>query len=369
MKRFICIVIAIIAIMICVIVPTSAYNTDAPLDAYIPSYDYLYGPTGAPSITIPYGQEFRWAIIYNQSFMGWTTPGMSRVLYIVPYVDKLQFDALIANFNSLGAQYNQDWVFDGWIDENWRVGYKTQLSSGVTFLEYSPVTENYEFMATCMSKWGCVPTFEFPIERANWTEENGLAHLAGWLPAYGGQDWNIGYYLAPLGENETGEFLYEYQHSVYLRDNYIPVDELVGVINEYDYQMIPRGYMYAYEVVDGRWQFHFEAMHMSKIKYFFKVDGSYASGFSEGFDEAKQMYFDSRYDLGYNVGYDKGISDSTEYSVPKLVVALFSAPAEFITTMLDFDVFGVNVATTVKALFTIALLIFAISMIVRVIKT
>ena len=88
---------------------------------------------------------------------------------------------------------------------------------------------------------------------------------------------------------------------------------------------------------------------------------------NQQYQDYAKMY-QERYALGYTVGFDAGVFQAEEYSVPNLVIALFAAPAEFITTMLDFNVFGINIANTVKAIFTIALLAFVVIMIVKVVK-
>lgn len=51
--------------------------------------------------------------------------------------------------------------------------------------------------------------------------------------------------------------------------------------------------------------------------------------------------------------------------MPRLITGLFAAPAEFITGMLDFEVFGINLATAVKVIFTILLVVAIILLIVK----
>lgn len=62
------------------------------------------------------------------------------------------------------------------------------------------------------------------------------------------------------------------------------------------------------------------------------------------------------YDQGYNAGYAQGSNDGTaQTSLFEFIGAIFTAPATFITGILDFDLFGINVAGFVKVILTLSL--------------
>lgn len=72
---------------------------------------------------------------------------------------------------------------------------------------------------------------------------------------------------------------------------------------------------------------------------------------------------DYYYNLGFNDGYSSGHADGVakvdQFNFYNFISTLFSAPFTFISSALDFDVFGINMATAVKVLITM-LIVFAI---------
>lgn len=102
----------------------------------------------------------------------------------------------------------------------------------------------------------------------------------------------------------------------------------------------------------------------SKVYRYVKFDANaaYNAGYRDGNN------------VGYTDGYNTGWADAWRsidangaegFSVPRLITGLFAAPAEFITGMLDFEVFGINLATAVKVIFTILLVVAIILLIVK----
>ena len=91
----------------------------------------------------------------------------------------------------------------------------------------------------------------------------------------------------------------------------------------------------------------------------YEVGSDYDTGYYNGYRDGKKDGFDD----GFDEGFAEGQKD--EYSVYGLVNTLFNAPAQFIGTMLNFDVFGINLATFVKVLFTFICVAFVIVVALR----
>lgn len=91
----------------------------------------------------------------------------------------------------------------------------------------------------------------------------------------------------------------------------------------------------------------------------YEIGSDYDTGYNNGFRDGREV--------GYEDGYDEGFTEGQkdEYSVYGLINTLFNAPAQFIGTMLNFDVFGINLASFVKVLFTFICVAFVIVVALR----
>lgn len=116
--------------------------------------------------------------------------------------------------------------------------------------------------------------------------------------------------------------------------------------------------------------------------YEYGVDVGYDYGFEQGYGEGKM----AGYENGYNEGHDKGYAEGEKYgydngfgagqddmaktteSFKDMVFAIFDAPVTLIDGMLNFDIFGINLAGLVKTVITlavVALIVFAILKLVK----
>lgn len=84
------------------------------------------------------------------------------------------------------------------------------------------------------------------------------------------------------------------------------------------------------------------------------VYGDYQEGYNVGYS----VGYGVGYDYGYDNGYDDGSTSS--YSVYSLIQSVLSAPFELMFNILDFDVFGINLASFVKTIFTFLCVAFII---------
>ena len=90
----------------------------------------------------------------------------------------------------------------------------------------------------------------------------------------------------------------------------------------------------------------------------------YGIGFSDGNDEGYEL----GKDVGYENGYDdaKAVYDTGEawQDMKSLIFAIFDAPFYVISYSLDFDIFGINIAGTLIALISTALIVWILKIII-----
>ena len=90
------------------------------------------------------------------------------------------------------------------------------------------------------------------------------------------------------------------------------------------------------------------------------IDGSvegYNAGYSQAedeFDEILHVRVDEAYDNGYTIGYGKGAaaSDKDSSAFSGMVFSLFDAPVQLVGSMLDFNIFGINMFSFVRVILT-----------------
>lgn len=108
-----------------------------------------------------------------------------------------------------------------------------------------------------------------------------------------------------------------------------------------------------------------------------KADGEslHADDWQNGYNEGIAQ----SYDVGYSAGYEdgevegwkngeaRGMTDAmnTKDTVKDMVFAIFDAPTRLIDGMLDFNLFGINLASTVKVIVTLAVVSVIIAVIIK----
>lgn len=73
----------------------------------------------------------------------------------------------------------------------------------------------------------------------------------------------------------------------------------------------------------------------------------------EGYDNGFDAGYDEGYSDGNSNGYNEGLANT---SLVDFVTALFRAPMEFIDSVLDFTIFGINFATAFRVLITMCII-------------
>lgn len=82
--------------------------------------------------------------------------------------------------------------------------------------------------------------------------------------------------------------------------------------------------------------------------------------YNKVYNNAFEVGKENGYSIGYNKGHTDGVNESNEFNLITLVKSIVRAPGELISSMFDFDFFGINMATLVKSLLTICLVVFVI---------
>ena len=98
--------------------------------------------------------------------------------------------------------------------------------------------------------------------------------------------------------------------------------------------------------------------------------GSFSAGYAEGWDQGWIDGNTQGYDLGHEEGYRLGETDALNgnETLKDLIFAIFGAPIELINGMLDFDLFGINVASLVKTLLTLSITALIVWVIIKLVK-
>lgn len=91
----------------------------------------------------------------------------------------------------------------------------------------------------------------------------------------------------------------------------------------------------------------------------------YSNGYNEGYDIGESNGYDSGYDIGeidgYSNGYNEGVNSNFEQNAFKnLINELFSYPVNFVKTIFNFEIFGVNVSQVILFIVSIGIVAFVI---------
>lgn len=201
--------------------------------------------------------------------------------------------------------------------------------------------------------------------------------------------------LTIIGENLHNDFSYvefpwgesygNYNLQLWLDSNYITNFSTNGYFNgltDFDklcrYSVISRPKLYTDAYIEG---------------LDFGLEEGYNNGFDQGSIDGYQQGYTEGETIGYNEGYDNGYSDGngdgyslgydegeaygwqngfgagqndmaeTSHTFKEMVFAIFDAPSRLIDSMLNFDIFGINLAGLVKTIITlavVAVIVFAI---------
>ena len=91
------------------------------------------------------------------------------------------------------------------------------------------------------------------------------------------------------------------------------------------------------------------------------TDG-YNAGLSDGEDTGYQDGYNAGETIGYQNGYNAGVEHGGNYSFMGLIGAVIDAPVSAFTSLLNFELLGVNILGFISGLLTLALIIFIIKL-------
>ena len=96
-------------------------------------------------------------------------------------------------------------------------------------------------------------------------------------------------------------------------------------------------------------------------------NAGYSSGYSAGQTAGSSSGFDSGYQTGYNTGYATGYSAGTDasnaYTFTALIGSVIDVPISYFRSLWNFNLLGVNMLNFFLALFTLAIILFVIKLI------
>lgn len=92
---------------------------------------------------------------------------------------------------------------------------------------------------------------------------------------------------------------------------------------------------------------------------------NYARGLLDGADLGYENGIQAGKDYGYKIGYDDGMKQA---SLLELVAAIFRAPMDLVDSVLNFDIFGINMAGVVHVLITMAIVGVVITVVWKAVK-
>ena len=187
-----------------------------------------------------------------------------------------------------------------------------------------------------------------------------------WLPSYGNYNLQLWLNPASLVDIECGDW----------DRNYFSANEFIDLMFRRSIVSYPKTYTEGYNSgVDwGLEQGYYDGYDQGSI-----------DGYQQGYTEGETIGYNDGYEVGYSdgngdgysLGYDEGESygwqngfgagqndmAETSHTFKEMVFAIFDAPSRLIDSMLNFDIFGINLAGLVKTILTlavVAVIVFAI---------
>lgn len=93
------------------------------------------------------------------------------------------------------------------------------------------------------------------------------------------------------------------------------------------------------------------------------VENAHNAGYNEGYELGVRNGFESGRSQGYDAGYAKGVADSNEYTWNGLIGSVIDVPVQAFTSLFNFEILGVNMASFFFALLSVCIVLVVIKMI------
>ena len=103
-------------------------------------------------------------------------------------------------------------------------------------------------------------------------------------------------------------------------------------------------------------------------------NSGYAAGYTDGETDGYSLGHDEGYDYGFADGEQEGIAVgrtdalNAKDTFKEIVFSIFDAPVNLINGILDFNLLGINVASLVKTLITLAITALLVFFILKLVK-
>lgn len=91
-------------------------------------------------------------------------------------------------------------------------------------------------------------------------------------------------------------------------------------------------------------------LYLTCLEYITDLQNEFDNGFLDGYDEGERHGYDNGFIEGENHGLNTG------EIAKKSIFAIFDAPIKLLTSLLNFEVFGINLLAIFKVIFTIIIL-------------
>lgn len=92
----------------------------------------------------------------------------------------------------------------------------------------------------------------------------------------------------------------------------------------------------------------------------------YDDGYNQGIYDGNESGYEDGYNagntIGYEDGYNDGVANSNSYSFASLLGAVIDTPVSAFTSLLNFEILGVNILAFVSGLLTLAIVIFIVKL-------
>ena len=215
------------------------------------------------------------------------------------------------------------------------------------------ITNSYQYTEACEFTWDGFDT-SFTAIYLDFTNSSGYTYKMYIIENVELFYEKVDYYVQDKTQDDIFDFLYGYAN-----DHPNSVDGYFG--SEWYYGSPLQSLYYEYEN-------QYNAIHSQG--YDDGLDVGFDLGYDDGYDDGLDVGFDDGYDVGiqhgyddgydvgvregYNLGYDAGV-DVGE-TAKKSIFAIFDAPVKVLTSLLDFEIFGVNFLSIFKVILTVLLL-------------
>jgi hypothetical protein len=94
------------------------------------------------------------------------------------------------------------------------------------------------------------------------------------------------------------------------------------------------------------------------------LEFGYSQGKTEGIEQGRQEGYDNGFRVGKAEGYNEGVNDSNTYTFSSLLTSVIDVPLNAFRSLFNFEFLGINLTSFFLSLFTVALILVVVRMII-----